>query len=125
MRAMLMLVDREEISRGLAEGLEYKDIALRGTVALSQRTPSSRFTRAKQDPQSCGEPMTNRASEPCCRASGGADEARSSGLIGQCNSALTAPLAVSRSLPDDREAYTAGKSEFILAVLKTRRAGHH
>jgi transposase, IS30 family len=28
-RAMLMLVDREEISRGLAEGLEYKDIALR------------------------------------------------------------------------------------------------
>jgi IS30 family transposase len=26
---MLMLVDREEISRGLAEGLEYKDIALR------------------------------------------------------------------------------------------------
>ena len=29
MRAMLMLVDREEISRGLAEGLEYKDIALR------------------------------------------------------------------------------------------------
>lgn len=29
MRTMLMLVDREVISRGLAEGLEYKDIALR------------------------------------------------------------------------------------------------
>lgn len=28
-RAMLMLSDREEISRGLAEGLEYKQIALR------------------------------------------------------------------------------------------------
>ncbi len=25
----------------------------------------------------------------------------------------------------DREAYTAGKSEFVHAVLKTRRAGHH
>ena len=29
MRAMLMLSDREEISRGLAEGLQYKEIALR------------------------------------------------------------------------------------------------
>ena len=27
-----------------------------GTVALSQRTPSSRFKPAKQAPQSCGEP---------------------------------------------------------------------
>ncbi len=27
MREMLMLVDREEISRGLAEGLKYKEIA--------------------------------------------------------------------------------------------------
>ena len=29
MRKMLMLVDREEISRGLAESLEYKEIGLR------------------------------------------------------------------------------------------------
>lgn len=29
MREMLMLVDREEISRGLAEGLQYKEIAVR------------------------------------------------------------------------------------------------
>ncbi len=29
MRLMLMLADREEISRGLAEGLEYKEIGLR------------------------------------------------------------------------------------------------
>jgi IS30 family transposase len=28
-RVMLMLADREEISRGLAEGLEYKEIGLR------------------------------------------------------------------------------------------------
>jgi IS30 family transposase len=28
-RKMLMLVDREEISRGLAESLEYKEIGLR------------------------------------------------------------------------------------------------
>jgi IS30 family transposase len=28
-RVMLMLSDREEISRGLAEGLEYKEIGLR------------------------------------------------------------------------------------------------
>src|SRR4029434_9248273 len=28
-RAMLMLADREEISRGLAEGLQYKEIGLR------------------------------------------------------------------------------------------------
>jgi DNA-binding CsgD family transcriptional regulator len=27
-RVMLMLSDREEISRGLAEGLQYKEIAL-------------------------------------------------------------------------------------------------
>jgi IS30 family transposase len=29
MRVMLMLSDREDISRGLAEGLQYKEIALR------------------------------------------------------------------------------------------------
>ena len=29
MRKMLMLVDREEISRGLAESLEYKEIGVR------------------------------------------------------------------------------------------------
>ena len=29
MRIMLMLSDREEISRGLAEGLQYQEIALR------------------------------------------------------------------------------------------------
>ena len=29
MRAMLMLADREEISRGLAEGLQFKEIGLR------------------------------------------------------------------------------------------------
>ena len=28
-RKMLMLVDREEVSRGLAESLEYKEIGLR------------------------------------------------------------------------------------------------
>ena len=28
-RAMLMLADREEISRGLAEGLQYREIGLR------------------------------------------------------------------------------------------------
>jgi hypothetical protein len=31
-REMLMLVDREEISRGLAEGLQYKQIAFRVDV---------------------------------------------------------------------------------------------
>ena len=36
--------------------------------------------------------LTNRASQPCCMASGGADEARSSGLIGQCNSAMMGTL---------------------------------
>ena len=58
-----------------------------GTVALSQRASSARLKAAKQAPRSPWRTMTNRASQPCCRASGGADEARSSGLIGQCNSA--------------------------------------
>ena len=32
MRKMLMLVDREETARGLAESLEYKEIGLRMAV---------------------------------------------------------------------------------------------
>jgi GrpB-like predicted nucleotidyltransferase (UPF0157 family) len=36
----------------------------------------------------------------------------------------TLKRALAAQHPDDREAYTAGKSEFVHAILKTRRAGH-
>jgi hypothetical protein len=60
-----------------------------GAVALSQRASSLRLKAAKQASQSLWRTMTNWVPSPAAGRLGGADETNSSGLIAQCNSAVS------------------------------------